>query len=51
MILTRLRDWLSGQKEKLHVAGPVFRRADVITRLSQSPWSPYLDEFVTVLGA
>jgi hypothetical protein len=28
----------------------LFRRADLITRLSQSPWSPYLDEFATFLG-
>lgn len=28
----------------------LFRRADLITRLSQNPWSPYLDEFVSFLG-
>jgi site-specific recombinase XerD len=28
----------------------LFRRADLITRLSQNPWSPYLDEFVGFLG-
>lgn len=28
----------------------LFRRADLITRLVESPWSPYLDEFVTFLG-
>ena len=28
----------------------LFRRADRITRLAQSPWGPYLDEFVTFLG-
>jgi hypothetical protein len=28
----------------------LFCRADIITRLGESPWSPYLDEFVTFLG-
>lgn len=28
----------------------LFRRSDLITRLAQSPWRPYLDEFVTFLG-
>ena len=28
----------------------LFRRADLITRLDQSSWSPYLDEFVDFLG-
>jgi hypothetical protein len=28
----------------------LFRRADLITRLSQSPWSPYLDEFAAFLS-
>ena len=28
----------------------LFRRSDLITRLAQGPWSPYLDEFVTFLG-
>src|SRR4051794_38141631 len=28
----------------------LFRRADLITRLVESPWSPYLDEFIAFLG-